>query len=458
MTPATPSGPDRPDSSARRNYVLRTVEERGIRLIRRWFCDVLGQMKSVVISPVELDTVFEEGLQFDGSAIDGFSLVHESDVLARPDPSSFGVLRSGRDGDPATATMFCDIETLAGEPYPGDPRAVLRRVMAETREAGYEFMCAPEVEFFYFLSGDPSRPPEPLDEASYFDVTIADVASDLRRRTIGRLEAMAIPVEYSFHEDGNSQHEIDLTWDDGLSMADNVMALRMVVREEAHAEGIHATFMPKPLADQQGSGMHTHMSLFRDDANAFHDPDNPYGLSEVGRAFVAGLLRHAAEITAVTNQLVNSYKRLVPGFEAPNSISWARNNRSALVRIPEYKHHKHSSTRIEFRSPDAACNPYLAFALILAAGMRGVREGYELPAEAPDDLHLLSEDQRADLGIATLPKSLAQALEVMEGSSLVRSTLGPHIFEWFVRNKNSEWADYKAHVSQFELDRYLRAW
>ena len=446
------SGPSHSD------YVLRTVEERGIRLIRLWFCDVLGQMKSVAISPVELETVFEEGLQFDGSAIDGFSRVHESDVLARPDPSSFGVLRSGRDGGPATGAMFCDIETLEGEPFAGDPRAVLRRVTGEVRQAGYSFMCAPEVEFFYFASGDPRRVPEPLDEASYFDLTITDVASDLRRRTIGRLEAMAIPVEYSFHEDGNSQHEIDLTWDDGLSMADNIMTLRMVVREEAHAEGVHATFMPKPLAAQQGSGMHTHMSLFRGDNNAFHDPEDPYELSEVGRAFVAGLLRHSAEITAVTNQLVNSYKRLVPGFEAPSTISWAHNNRSALVRIPQHKTGKHNSTRVEYRSPDAACNPYLAFALILAAGMKGVSEGYELPPEAPDDLHRLSDAQRSALGIGMLPASLSEALDVMESSQLVQDTLGPHIFEWFLRNKTSEWADYKAHVSQFELDRYLRAW
>lgn len=462
MTPAIPGerAADRSpaEHSDHYNYVLRTVQERGIRLIRLWFCDVLGQMKSVAISPVELETVFDEGLQFDGSAIDGFSRVHESDVLARPDPTSFGVLQTGNDRNPPTAAMFCDIETLEGEPYPGDPRAVLRRVMAETREAGYQFMCAPEVEFFYFASGDPSRPPEPLDEASYFDLTVSDVASDLRRRTIGRLESMGIPVEYSFHEDGNSQHEIDLTWDDGLSMADNVMALRLVVREEAHAEGVHATFMPKPLAGQQGSGMHTHMSLFRDDTNAFHDPDGAYGLSDVGRAFVAGLLRHAAEITAVTNQLVNSYKRLVPGFEAPNTISWARNNRSALVRIPQHKAGKHDSTRVEYRSPDPACNPYLAFALILAAGMRGVREGYELPPEAPDDLHRLTEAERSARGIGTLPQSLAQALDATERSELVRETLGPHIFEWFVRNKTSEWADYKAHVSQFELDRYLRAW
>ncbi|MEZ5381435.1 MAG: glutamine synthetase family protein [Microthrixaceae bacterium] len=455
----SPEGTGRPgQGTARQDYVLRSVEERGIRLIRLWFCDVLGQMKSVAISPVELEKVLDEGLQFDGSAIDGFSRVHESDVLARPDPASFGIVRSGRDGGPATAAMFCDIESLDGEPFAGDPRAVLRRVMADARAAGYEFMCAPEVEFFYFADGDPGTPLEPLDEASYFDLTITDVASDLRRRTIGRLEALAIPVEYSFHEDGNSQHEIDLQWDDALAMADNVMALRMVVREEAHTEGVHATFMPKPLANQQGSGMHTHLSLFRNDTNAFHDPDDPYGLSEVGRSFVAGLLAHAREITAVTNQLVNSYKRLVPGFEAPSTVSWARNNRSALVRVPRHKTDKDAATRVEFRSPDPACNPYLAFALILAAGMRGIEGGYELPAEAPDDLHRLDDAARADLGIDLLPQSLAEALDTMADSELVRTTLGPHIFEWFVRNKRSEWADYKAHVSQFELDAYLRAW
>ena len=438
-------------------YVLRTVEERGVRLVRLWFTDVLGQLKSFAISPAELESAFEEGMQFDGSAIDGFSRIQESDVLARPDASTFELLPWDSRTE-ASARMFCDLTTLDGTPFAGDPRQVLRRNLHTARDLGYSFFVAPEIEFFYFASADPSQPPQPLDTGSYFDLTTADVASDLRRRTIHHLEAMGIPVEYSFHEDGNSQHEIDLTWDDGLSMADNIMTLRMVVREEAHVEGVHATFMPKPLSGQQGSGMHTHMSLFQDDTNAFHDPDDQYGLSEVGRAFVAGLLRHASEITAVTNQLVNSYKRLVPGFEAPNTISWARNNRSALVRIPRHKAGKHVSTRVEYRAPDPACNPYLAFALILAAGMKGVRERYELPPEAPDNLHRLSDAERSDLGIGTLPRSLAQALEDMESSQLVQDTLGPHIFEWFVRNKYSEWADYKAHVSQFELDRYLRAW
>lgn len=441
----------------RQEYVLRTVEERGVRLVRLWFCDVLGQMKSLAISPVELEAAFEEGIQFDGSAIDGFSRVHESDVLARPDAHSFELIR-GDAGETATAAVFCDIENLDHLPFEGDPRQVLRRNLATAREDGFTFMCAPEVEFFYFADPSDGGPPRPLDQAGYFDLTTLDVASDIRLQTIQRLEALSIPVEYSFHEDAPSQHEIDLRWSDALSMADNVMALRLVVRKVAHEHGVHATFMPKPIADQQGSGMHTHLSLFRDDENAFFDADAPDQLSDVARAFMAGLLRHAPEITAVTNQLINSYKRLVPGFEAPCYVSWARNNRSALVRVPNAKSDKADSTRLEYRSIDATCNPYLAFSVLLAAGMRGIREGYELPPEAPGNLFAMSDAERVAAGISSLPQSLAEALDVMATSDLVRETLGEHIFEWFQRNKRAEWTAYKSHVSQFEIDRYFRAW
>ena len=439
------------------DYVLRTVEERGVRLIRLWFTDVLGQLKSVAISPAELESAFEEGMHFDGSAIDGFSRVQESDVLAVPDPNTFELLPwAGH--DEATARMFCDIENHDGSPFEGDPRQVLRRNLDRAHEKGFSFMVAPEMEFFYFADGDTSTPPEPIDSGSYFDLTTADAATNLRKRTIHMLEAMGIPVEYSFHEDAPSQHEIDLRYTDALSMADNVMTFRLVVREIALEQGYYATFMPKPLAHEQGSGMHTHLSLFEGDVNAFHEPGDPYGLSKVAYSFIAGLLRHAPEISAVTNQLVNSYKRLIMGYEAPVHVAWARNNRSALVRVPLTKRGKESSTRIEYRAPDPACNPYLGFSVMLAAGMKGIEEGYEIPPELAINVFDLTPDELAVEGIAPLPQSLADALDVMEGSELVAETLGEHIFEWFVRNKRAEWAEYKAQVTQFELDRYLPQW
>ena len=436
------------------DYALRTVEERGVRLIRLWFTDVLGQLKSVAISPAELEVAFAEGVHFDGSAIDGFSRVQESDVLAIPDPSTFELLPWNRDDD-VSARMFCDIRRHDDTPFEGDPRHVLKRNLDRARTAGFQFMVAPEMEFFYFAHGDPSRPLEPLDTGSYFDLTTTDAASDLRKRTIAMLEALGIPVEYSFHEDAPSQHEIDLRYTDALTMADNVMTFRLVVREIALERGNYATFMPKPLEGVQGSGMHTHLSLFDGDGNAFHDPDAADGLSPVARGFIAGLLRHAPEITAVTNQLVNSYKRLVHGYEAPTYVTWAHNNRSALVRVPVTKQGKESSTRIEFRSPDPACNPYLAFALMLAAGMRGVEQGYELPPESDANVFALTAAERRAAGIGSLPQSLSEALDVMEGSELVAEALGDHIFEWFLRNKRSEWQAYKAHVTPFELTRYL---
>src|SRR3954447_3838149 len=436
------------------DYVLRTVEERGVRLIRLWFTDVLGQLKSVAISPAELENAFEEGMHFDGSAIDGFSRAQGSDVLAKPAPTTFELLPWGR-GDDVSARMFCDILNPDGTAFEGDPRQVLKRNLDKARGKGFSFMVAPEMEFFYFSSGDPSQPLVPLDTGSYFDLTTADVASDLRKRTLQVLEAMGIPVEYSFHEDAPSQHEIDLRYSDALSMADNVMTFRLVVREIALESGAYASFMPKPLQGVQGSGMHTHVSLFEGDANAFHDPGDPEGLSKVARGFIAGLITHAAEITAITNQVVNSYKRLIVGYEAPSYVTWARNNRSALVRIPMTKPGKQSSTRIEYRAPDPACNPYLAFSVILAAGLKGIEEGYELTPQASVNVFAMTPEERAAEGIHPLPQSLSEALDVMEGSELVAETLGEHIFEWFLRNKRAEWFDYKSHVTQFELDRYL---
>ena len=439
-----------------RRYVLHTVEERGVRLVRLWFTDVLGNLKSFAISPAELENALEDGMTFDGSSIDGFSRVQESDVLAIPDPNTFEVLPWG-DPKSAEARVFCDIHNLDGTPFEGDPRQVLRRNLDAARAMGLTFFVAPDMEFFYFAPPQRGQPPEPLDEAGFFDLTASDIAGSLRKQTIRTLEAMGIPVEYSFHEDAPSQHEIDLRHNDGLSMADSIMTFRLVVKEVAATQGVHASFMPKPLEGVQGSGMHVHLSLFSGEENAFYSPDDAYNLSPIAKQFMAGLLRHAAEITAVTNQTVNSYKRLVPGFEAPVHISWARNNRSGLIRVPIPKKGNPNATRIEYRSPDPACNPYLAFSVILAAGMRGIRDGYELPVEADANLFQMTDAQLADLGIDQIPTSLGDALQVMETSSLVAEALGEHIFEWFLRNKRNEWRAYKAHVSSFEHDRYLRS-
>jgi glutamine synthetase len=439
-----------------RDYVLRTVEERGVRLIRLWFTDVLGNLKSFAISPMELENALEDGMTFDGSSIDGFSRIQESDVLAIPDPNTFEVLPWG-DPKAAEARVFCDIHHLDGTPFHGDPRQVLRRQLEVAHQMGFTFFVAPDIEFFYFAPPERGQAPVPLDEGGFFDLTTTDVAGSLRKQTIRTLETMGIPVEYSFHEDAPSQHEIDLRHTDALTMADSMMTFRLVVKEVAAANGVHATFMPKPLEGMQGSGMHTHLSLFRGDENAFYDADDPHNLSPVAKQFMAGLLRHASEITAITNQTVNSYKRLVPGFEAPVHISWARNNRSGLIRVPIPKRGNPNATRIEYRSPDPACNPYLAFAVMLAAGLRGISEGYELAPEADANLFEMGDAALSDLGIEQLPQSLSDSLKAMEGSPLVREALGEHIFEWFLRNKRSEWRSYKTHVSAFEIDRYLKA-
>ena len=439
-----------------RDYVLRTVEERGIRLVRLWFTDVLGNLKSFAISPAEMENALNDGMIFDGSAIDGFSRIQESDVLAIPDANTFEVL-PWVDPKGAEARVFCDVAKLDGTPFDGDPRQVLRRNLNAAHKLGYQFYVAPDIEYFYFDPPTVDSRPVPLDEGGFFDLTSSDITSSLRKETIRTLETMSIPVEYSFHEDAPSQHEIDLRHTDALTMADSVMTFRLVVKEIAALHNVHATFMPKPLESVQGSGMHLHLSLFKDEQNAFHDGDDPYNLSETAKQFMAGLLRHAAEITAITNQTVNSYKRLVPGFEAPVHISWARNNRSGLIRVPVQKRNSEQSTRIEYRSPYPACNPYLAFSVILAAGLRGIKEGYELPQEADANLFEIGDDMLEKLGIGQLPQSMSDALRVMERSELVAEALGDHIFEWFLRNKRAEWRGYKTHISQYELNRYLRS-
>ena len=439
-----------------REYVLRTVEERGVRLVRLWFTDILGNLKSFAISPAELENALEDGMTFDGSSIEGFSRVQEADVLAIPDPNTFEVL-PWADPKGTEARVFCNIHNLDGTPFDADPRQVLKRNLDAAVKLGYAFYIAPDIEYFYFAPPQKGELPQPLDEGGFFDLTTSDIATSLRKETIRTLETMGIPVEYSFHEDAPSQHEIDLRHTDALTMADSIMTFRLAVREVAAMHKVHATFMPKPLEGVQGSGMHLHLSLFKGEDNAFYDEKDAYNLSPTAKSFMAGLLRHAAEITAVTNQTVNSYKRLVPGFEAPVHISWARNNRSGLIRVPVPKKGNAMATRIEYRSPDPATNPYLAFSVILAAGLRGVEEGYTLPAEADANLFEMNDADLNKLSIEQLPQSLADALDIMERSELVASALGEHIFEWFLRNKRSEWRGYKTQVTPFELNRYLRS-
>jgi glutamine synthetase len=429
-------------------YVLRSVEERDIRFIRLWFTDVLGYLKSFAITPAELEIAFEEGMGFDGSAIEGFARVQESDMVARPDPSTFQIL-PWRPDTQGVARMFCDILTPDGKPFPGDPRRVLRLTLEKAQEMGYTFYVGPELEYFYFPS---STSTEPLDLGGYFDLTPLDVASDLRKRTVFYLESMGISVESVHHEVAPSQHEIVLRDTDALTMADNVMTARLAVKEVAQEAGVYATFMPKPIQGAWGSGMHTHMALYEGERNAFYDAEDPERISKVGRAFIAGILAHAGEIAAICNQWVNSYKRLVPGYEAPVYICWARQNRSALLRIPSTPG---KDIRVEFRSPDPACNPYLAFAAMLAAGLRGITDNEELPPPASDNIYEMSETERRAAGIESMPEDLDQAVAAMEASGLVRETLGDHVFEYFVRNKRAEWDAYKAYVSPFEIDRYL---
>jgi glutamine synthetase len=437
--------------SKQSDYVMRTVEERGIRFIRLWFTDVLGFLKSVAISPAELEVAFDEGMTFDGSSIDGYARIQEADMLARPDPSTFAVLPWRTEQQ--VARMFCDISMPDGEPFGGDPRTVLKRNLESASEMGYTFYAAPELEFFYFADSGPE--PQVLDRGGYFDLTPLDVAQEYRRKTINALEQLGIPIEHSHHEVAPSQHEIIARYTDALTMADNIMTSRLTVKEVALQSGIYATFMPKPLEAHDGSGMHLHLSLFEGDTNAFHEPGTQGGLSKVGEAFIAGLLRHASEMTAVTNQWVNSYKRLVGGFDAPIYMSWARNNQSALVRVPSVKKGKPSSVRVEYRAADAACNPYLALSVILAAGLAGIREGYELPPEISADVLQMTPAERAAVGARRLPDNMASALDLMEASDLVAEALGEHVFDWFLRNKRAEWSRYQSHVSRFELETYL---
>ncbi len=439
------------ESEEAKEYVLRMTKEHDVKFIRLWFTDILGTLKSFTITLEMLEGALEDGMGFDGSSIEGFARIDESDMVALPDPATFRLL-PWRPKEQAVARMFCDILKPGGGSFEGDPRHVLKRNLKRATDLGYTFYVGPELEYFYFRD---SKGTELLDEGGYFDMTPLDAATDLRRETVLALEEMGIGVEYSHHEVAPSQHEIDIRYTDALTMSDNVMTYRLMVKQIALKNGVYATFMPKPIFGINGSGMHVHQSLFKGNRNAFFDKDDEYHLSKVGKYYIAGLLKHAPEITLVCNQWVNSYKRLVPGYEAPVYLSWARRNRADLIRIPEYKPGKENATRIEFRSPDPACNPYLAFSVMLAAGLEGIEKEYEVPAPVEENVYVMTDDERQRRGIETLPASLWEAILLTEKSELVRRALGDHVFHAFIENKKIEWNQYRIQVTEYELKKCL---
>lgn len=431
--------------------VLKIIEENDIKFIKLWFTDILGFLKSFTVPKEEIEKAFNEGIGFDGSSIEGFVRIDESDMIAIPDPKTFAIL-PWRPKEKGVARVFCDIYTPDGKPFEGDPRYVLKRNLEKAKEMGFTYYVGPELEYFYFKD---AHKPEILDKGGYFDLIPRDEAIDLRRETVLFCEALGMKIEYSHHEVAPSQHEIDLRYEEALTMADNVMTYRLVVKEVAYRQGVYATFMPKPIFGEAGSGMHTHMSLFRGSRNAFFDPQSKYHLSDIALYFIGGLLKYAPEITSVTCQWVNSYKRLVPGYEAPVYISWAQKNRSDLIRVPMYKPGKEEATRIEFRSPDPACNPYLAFSVMLAAGLAGIKEKINPPEPVEENVYKMSAAERERRGIKQLPGSLLEAIQLTEKSKLVREALGDHIFEHFIENKKLEWDRYRIQITSYELEKYL---
>ena len=433
-------------------YVLKMAKEHDVKFIRLWFTDILGVLKSFAITVEELEGALENGMGFDGSSIEGFCRIDESDMVAMPDPDTFKLLPWRPREHRAVGRMFCDVLKPGGEPFEGDPRYVLKRNLKKAADLGYTFYVGPELEYFYFKGADNT---EGLDAGGYFDMTPLDVATDLRRDSVLALEELGIDVEYSHHEVAASQHEIDMRYTDALTMADNVMTYRLVIKQVALNHGVYATFMPKPVFGINGSGMHVHQSLFEGSKNAFFDANDNYFLSKTAKSYIAGLLKYAPEFTCVANQWINSYKRLVPGYEAPVYLSWARRNRSDLVRVPEYRPGRENATRIEFRSPDPACNPYLAFSVMLAAGLAGIGEGLEPPAPVEENVYEMTEEERAGRGIGTLPASLLEAVQLTENSELVRKALGDHVFTNFVANKKIEWDEYRIQVTEYELNKYL---
>jgi len=435
-----------------RQRALQRVREEGVEFALLWFTDIEGHLKSFAITPGELEDALDDGMGFDGSSITGFNAIEESDMVAIPDPATLQLM-PWRPGETKTCRMICDIVTPDGKPYEGDPRYVLRRALERMRALGFEtFNVGPELEYFLFRD---SKGTETLDEGGYFAMTTMDAASELRQETVRALESMGIPIEYVHHEVGPSQHEIDMRFAPALDMADHTVTYRLIVKEIAKKAGFHATFMPKPIFGENGSGMHTHQSLFTDGRNAFFDPDDEWHLSDVGKAFIAGQLRHAREIAAIFAQWVNSYKRLVPGYEAPVYVAWSRRNRSALIRIPLYKPGDEQATRVEIRCPDPACNPYLTFACLLHAGLEGIEQRYELPEPMETNLYHLTAEQRNERGILGLPETLGEAIDQLSRSELCRKALGPHIFDRYVELKRKEWDDYRVQLTEWELERYL---
>jgi glutamine synthetase len=433
-----------------RQDVLRQVKEDRVEFVHLWFTDIEGHLKSFAITLDELEGALDDGMGFDGSSISGFNAIEESDMVAIPDPATFQLMPNGGH---VVGRMICDVVTPDGKPYDGDPRYVLRLALERMQSMGFDtFNVGPELEYFLFKNDEGT---ETLDEGGYFAMTTMDAASDLRHDTVKALESMGIPIEYVHHEVGPSQHEIDMRYASALDMADHTITYRLVVKEIAKKAGHHATFMPKPLFGENGSGMHTHQSLFADGSNAFFDADDDWHLSEVGKAFIAGQLHHAREISAVFAQWVNSYKRLVPGYEAPVYVAWSRRNRSALIRIPLYKPGNEQATRAEIRCPDPACNPYLTFAALLHAGLEGIEKGYELPSPMEQNLYHLTAEQRRERGIVALPETLGEAIDELAGSELVRRALGPHIFDRYVELKRKEWDDYRVQLTPWEMEKYL---
>ena len=431
--------------------VIKTVEKNDVKFVNLWFTDILGRLKSFAITVEELEGAIDDGMGFDGSSIQGFARIDESDMVAKPDLGTFQML-PWRPKERSVGRLFCDVLNPDGTPYEGDPRYVLKRNLERLKKDKYTFYVGPELEYFYFKD---AKEPVILDEGGYFDLTTLDAATDLRRDTVLMLEEIGIKVEYSHHEVAPSQHEIDLRYRDALTMADAMMTYRIVVKEIARNYDCYATFMPKPIFGVNGSGMHTHQSLFKGDENVFFNPEDKYHLSDIGKHYIAGLLKHAPEITAITNQWINSYKRLVPGYEAPVYISWARRNRSTMVRVPMYQPGKEKSTRVEFRSPDPACNPYLAFSVMLAAGLEGIKNKYELPEPIEKDVYEMTCGEKEEAGINALPGSLIEAITLAENSELVKKALGDHVFHNFIKSKKVEWDDYRIQISKWELNEYL---
>src|SRR5438876_8269849 len=439
-------------SEESRKRVRGRIEKEGVEFVLLWFSDIEGHLKSFAVTPAETEAALDDGMGFDGSSITGFNAIEESDMVAIPDPETFQLM-PWKQGETRVARMICDIVTPDGNPYEGDPRYVLRRALDRMAALGFDtFNVGPELEYFLFRD---DKGTETLDEGGYFAMTTLDAASELRQETVRALEGMGIPIEYVHHEVGPSQHEIDMRFSDALAMADHTVTYRLIVKEIAKKSGYHATFMPKPIFGENGSGMHTHQSLFNEGRNAFFDGDDEWNLSAAGKAFIAGQLRHAREISAVFAQWVNSYKRLVPGYEAPVYVAWSRRNRSALIRIPLYKPGAEQATRAEIRCPDPACNPYLTFAALLQAGLEGIERGYELPEPMEKNLYHLAPDDRKRLGIEQLPETLGEAIELTAESELVLRTLGEHMFNRFVEIKRQEWEDYRVQVTPWELERYL---